>query len=127
MKRSSGVLAPEERGALFEGMVAQLLRAYRDYRGIMEEMYYWAPSAGSRTEVDFLLTRGTEFIAIEAKSGNNFSEAWCKGLRAVSQLKGLRRRIIVYPRGPVLRTADGIDVFPFKDFADHLAANTLWP
>jgi predicted AAA+ superfamily ATPase len=30
MKRSSGALVPEERGALFEGLVAQVIRAYRD-------------------------------------------------------------------------------------------------
>lgn len=125
MKRATGRLAPEERGALFEGMVAQLIRAYRDYRGICDDMYYWAPSAGSGTEVDFLLIRGGDFIAVEAKSGNTFTEAWCKGLRAVANLKGLRRRIIVYPRGPVLQTKDGIDVFPFQHFADQLAGDAL--
>ena len=125
MKRATGGVAPEERGALFEGMVAQLLRAYKDYRGICDEMYYWAPSGRSRTEVDFLLVQGAEFVAVEVKSGNTFTETWCKGLRAVSQLKGLRRRIIVYPRGPILRTRDGIDVFPFQHFADQLAGNSL--
>jgi len=52
-------------------------------------------------------------------------DTWCKGLRAVAQLKGLQRRIIVYPRGPVMRTEDGIDVIPFQQFADQLACNTL--
>ena len=125
MKRATGGVAPEERGALFEGMVAQLLRAYKDYRGICDEMYYWAPSGRSRTEVDFLLVQGAEFVAVEVKSGNTFTETWCKGLRAVSQLEGLRRRIIVYPRGPILRTRDGIDVFSFQHFADQLADNSL--
>ncbi len=126
MKRTSGDIAPEERGALFEGVVAQLLRAYKDYRGICDEIYYWGPAGRFDTEVDFLLTRDTEFIAIEAKAGRTFTEAWCKGLRAVAQLKGLRRRIIVYPHGPVLRTKDGIEVFPFRHFADRLAGSALW-
>lgn len=117
---------PEERGALFEGLVAQLIRAYMDYRGICEDLYYWGPSGRSTTEVDFLLVRGTELIGVEAKSGKTFTEAWCRGLRAVSGLKGLRRRIIVYPQGPVLQTKDGIDVIPFQNFADQLAENTLW-
>jgi len=125
MKRSTGAIAPEERGVLFEGMVAQLLRAYKDYRGICDEMYYWAPSGRSETEVDFLLVRATDLIAVEAKSGNTFADTWCKGLRAVAQRKGLYRRIIVYPRGPVLRTEDGIDVFPFQHFTDLLAGNSL--
>jgi len=125
MKRSSGAVTQEERGPLFEGMVAQLLRAYKDYRGICDEITYWAPSAGTKTEVDFLLLRAGEFIAIEVKSGATFSETWCKGLRAITQLKGLRHRIIVYPKGPALRTKDGIDIVPFQHFADQLAANAL--
>jgi len=125
MKRATGGVAPEERGALFEGMVAQLLRAYKDYRGLCDDMYYWAPSGRSETEVDFLLLQGAELVAVKVKSGNTFAEGWCKGLRAIAQLEGLRRRIIVYPRGPVLRTKDGIEVIPFQHFADQLAGNSL--
>ena len=125
MKGTSGGVAPEEGGALFEGMVAQLLRAYKDYRGIFDDMYYWAPATRSGNEVDFLLVRDGEFVAVEAKSGKTFTEGWCKGLRAVAQLQGLRRRIIVYPHGPVLETKDGIQVFPFQHFAEQLAGNAL--
>ena len=126
MKHAKGDLIAEEKGALFEGMVAQLLRAYKDYRGICEEMYYWASTGQPGTEVDFLLLRGSDLIAIEAKSGSTFNEGWCKGLRAVAKLKGLRRRIIVYPRGPILRTEDGIDVFPLQHFADLLSVNEIF-
>ena len=125
MKRTKGSPAPEERGALFEGLVAQLLRAYRNYRDTFDEMYYWAPSSSSNTEVDFLLVRGADLLAVEAKSGHTFMEGWCKGLRAVARLKGLKRRIIVYPEGPVLKTKDGIEVFPFQHFADLLAGGAL--
>jgi predicted AAA+ superfamily ATPase len=126
MKRATGTLVPEEKGALFEGMVAQLLRAYKDYRGICDDIYYWAPAGRSANEVDFILVRGPNSIAVEAKSGNTFMEAWCKGLRAVAALEGLQRRIVVYPRGPAMRTKDGIDVLPFQQFADQLAADALW-
>ncbi|MBW2367225.1 MAG: ATP-binding protein [Deltaproteobacteria bacterium] len=126
MKQTTGTLAPEEKGPLFEGMVAQLLRAYRDYRGLYDDMYYWAPSGRSETEVDFILVRGTELIAVEVKSGKTFTDTWCKGLRAVALLKGLQRRVVVYPRGPVMRTKDGIDVLPFQEFANRLACDALW-
>lgn len=125
MKRSKGPLVQEEKGALFEGLVAQVLRAYKDYQGLFDEMFYWAPLGGSGTEVDFILVRGSELIAVEAKSGNIFTDTWCRGLRAVEPLKGLRRRIIVYPRGPAMRTKDGIDVLPFEQFAGELAAGAL--
>ena len=32
-------------------------------------------------------------------------------------LAGLKRRIVVYPSGPVLRTDDGIEVMPFVALA----------
>jgi len=54
-----------------------------------------------------------------------FSESWCKGLRAVSSLKGLQRRIIVYPSGPSLKTEDGIEVVPFIQFAEQLTHDFL--
>ena len=126
MKRTTASPAPEERGALFEGMVAQLIRAYKDYRFICDDMYYWAPSGRSGIEVDFLLVRGANLIAIEAKSGNAFRDDWCKGLRAVAQLEGLKRSIVVYPEGPVMKTRDGIDAMSFRRFAEELASNDLW-
>lgn len=125
MKRSTGGIAPEERDVLFEGLVAQLLRAYKDDRGICDEIYYWAPSSRSETEIDFLLVRGADLIAIEVKSGQTFTDTWCKGLRAVAEPKGMCRRILIYPRGPVLRTEDGIAVYPFQHFSDLLAGNSL--
>jgi predicted AAA+ superfamily ATPase len=126
MKRTTASPAPEERGALFEGLVAQLIRAYKDYRFICDDMYYWAPSGRSGIEVDFLLARGANLIAVEAKSGNAFRDDWCKGLRAVAQLEGLKRRIVVYPEGPVMKTRDGIDAMPFLRFAEELASDDLW-
>ena len=125
IKRSSGVLIPEETGALFEGLVAQLLRAYIDYRRIFDVMYYWAPAGSVKTEVDFILLRNREIVAVEVKSGRVFSKRWCRGLRAIADLKGLQRRVIVYPHGPLLRTEDGIDVMSFDYFAGLLAENRL--
>ena len=89
-------------------------------------MYYWAPSGLSGIGVDFLLARWANLIAVEAKSGNAFRDDWCKGLRAVAQLEGLKRRIVVYPDGPVMKTLDGIDAMPFRRFAEELASDDLW-
>ena len=125
MKRATGPLVQEERGALFEGMVAQLLRAYRDYRETFDDMYYWAPAGRSGMGVDFILVRGSRLIAVEAKSGKAFSDSWCKGLRAIESLEGLQRRILVYTHGPEVKTKDEIDVLPFKRFSQELAAGSL--
>ena len=127
MKRQKGPPSPEERGTLFEGLVAQLIRSYTDYRDLYDACYYWATAAQNRTEVDFLLKREGAFVAVEVKTGTTFSNTWCTGLRAVADLNGLCRRIIVYPEGPELRTEDGIEVLPFQVFSNLLADDSLWP
>jgi predicted AAA+ superfamily ATPase len=126
MKRSRGPVLHEERGALFEGVVAQLLRAYRDYADLFDDFFYWATSRTAGTEVDFILRRGKAIAAVEAKSGNVFREQWCKGLRAIAELPGLKRRIVVYPNGPQLKTTDGIEVMPFVQFAELLHRGEFW-
>ena len=127
IKNQTGSIAPEERGVLFEGLIAQVIRSYQDYRDLCEGWYYWATAAQNRTEVDFLLQREGAFVAIDVKTGGMFSRTWCTGLRAVADLNGLCRRIIVYPEGPELRTEDGIEVLPFPVFSNLLADNDLWP
>lgn len=89
-------------------------------------MFYWAPSS-SKEEVNFLLQRGKEFVAVEVRAGKNWGENWCKGVRAIAALAGVRRRLVVCPEGPLLKTADGIEIVPFREFAGWLQAGTLWP
>jgi predicted AAA+ superfamily ATPase len=114
--RSSGAPTPEEAGHLFEGYLLTVLRAYNAYRGLYDDVFYWAPAGAGSVEVDFLLRRGKEFVAIEAKSSPRFADAHCKGLRALAALRGVRRRVLVYAGNERLKTRDGIDVLPFGDF-----------
>jgi len=116
-RKASGPLAAEERGALFEGWVASLLRARGDLHGEFDEMTYWAPADASRTEVDFLLRKGDRFTAVEVKSSRRLSGDDFRGLRAIVGLKGLGRRILVAPVPDPLRTEDGIEVLPASDLA----------
>ena len=68
-KRNLGPLQEEERGAVFEGWVAQSLRAMNDYIGLFDDWFYWSShGSSSDVEVDFLLRRGKRLIAIEAKA-----------------------------------------------------------
>lgn len=127
VRRRFGDLSPEEHGALFEGLVAQLIRAHKSYGEVCDESYYWAPLESASVEVDFLLAREDRFVAVEVRSGRRFHEGWCRGLRAIGELEGLCRRMVVYPEGPRMRTADGIEVMPFTEFAALLAAGELWP
>ena len=121
IKRQLGPMTIEERGSLFEGWVCNLLRAMINYRDLADDMYYWAP-ADSKTEVDFLLVKGDLKVAIEAKSSEYLTKDDYKGLRAVTDLKGLKRRIIVYSGSTKRVTEDGIEVLPVNEFIARLDA-----
>jgi uncharacterized protein len=116
LKRARGPLIPEERGPLFEGYVFTMLRAYADYFNAFDEIAYWAPADAKITEVDFIVSRGRELWAIEAKATDRIREDHFTGLRAVDGLKGLRRRIVVYTGKTSQRTSDGIDILPVLEF-----------
>jgi predicted AAA+ superfamily ATPase len=106
----------EERGPLFEGWIANYLRAHRELGTIpYDEISYWSPMQ-ARTEVDFLLRFGKRFVAIEAKAGSSYSSDSLAGLRAIADLAGIKRRILVYQGRMPGKTSDGIEIMPLADF-----------
>ena len=120
LKKNFGPVSVEEKGFLFEGLIAQLLRAYKDYRGLYEDIYYWSSLGSKQTEVDFLLKRGEELIAIEAKAKNDVSSQDYKGFKAIDELPDVKRRIVVYLGKAVRKTQEGIEIWPFDFFCKNL-------
>lgn len=109
-------------GPLFEGWIAQCLRAYNDYYGLYDEIAYWSPAEARHTEVDFLLRRGRRFVAVEVKATRRWRPDLAKGLRAISDLEGVDRRIVVYLGRQTLRPEPGIEVLPVEKFLDQARA-----
>lgn len=126
-RRDLGPVGAEERGPLLEGWVLMTLRAHREVSALFDEISYWAPAQARTTEVDFLLRRGRQHIALEVKSSRRFSREHAVGLRAIGELPGLARRVLVYLGDRSLRTEDGIEVWPLERFHREVASGTLWP
>ena len=126
VKRQLGPVSAEERGALFEGWILGLLRAHAEEQPIFDSIHYWAP-AESSTEVDFLLRRDGEYLAVEAKAARRYNTALLRGLRAIEVLPGLVRRVLVLDGRRAFRTEDGIEVWPVKRFLEALRTDGLWP
>ncbi len=127
IKKQTGAVSSEEAGSLFEGWIHTLLRAYGDTGPLFDEIAYWAPAETRSVEVDFLLQRGGEHLALEVKAGARFSPAWLSGLTAIGDLPRLARRVLVYTGTRELRTPEGIEVWPLAKLLTALAAGTLWP
>lgn len=117
---ASGVPTAEERGSLFEGLLAMLLRAMKDLRLLeYDSLSYWSPPGGS-TEVDFVLQKGKQYVAIESKVARDPDNEHMKGLRAIAELPGLQRKMVVYPGRHDRKTRDGIEVLGFDSFVRSL-------
>ena len=82
VKTQLGPVTSEETGPLMEGWVLTLLRTYAQKNELYDSIFfYWAPSQSRGREVDFLLVRGGEMLALEVKSGRRFSRSWLRGLK----------------------------------------------
>ena len=127
VKQARGPAGAEESGALIEGWVLTLLRTYMAERDLADEVAYWAPAEASTVEVDFLLRRGSDLCALEVKAARRFHPQHLAGLRAIADLPGLRRRVLIYRGERPLRTGEGIEVWPVPVFVEALQSGTMWP
>ncbi|MCP4656126.1 MAG: ATP-binding protein [bacterium] len=127
VKKQLGPLGIEERGALLEGWIHTLLRTYGQERELWEEIFYWSPLQARGVEVDFLLRRGNELLALEVKAASTFSRSQLSGLKAIGDLPEVVRRVLVYTGRHELKVSQDIEVWPVERFLDALANDRLWP
>ncbi|MCD4750817.1 MAG: DUF4143 domain-containing protein [Thermoanaerobaculales bacterium] len=127
VKKQLGPLAIEERGPLLEGWIHSLLSAYAHERELYEEISYWSPLQARGVEVDFLLRRGNELLALEVKASSTFSRSQLSGLKAIGDLPEVVRRILVYTGPHELKVSQDIEVWPVNRLLEALASNQLWP
>lgn len=119
LKYGKGPLPPDAIGHLFEGLILQILLAYRDYFDLFDEIFYWAPSK-STLEVDFILKKGEDLVALEVKYTSRIRPEHLKGLKAIAELPNVQRRILVYVGTLSQRTEEGIEILTFSDFTEAL-------
>lgn len=127
VKRQLGPVGAEERGALLEGWVHSLLRVYGQERDLFDEIHFWSPLQARGVEVDFLLRRGGELLAIEVKAASKYSRSQLGGLKAIGELPNVVRRILVYGGMDQLEVADGVEVWPIPHFLERLEEDRVWP
>ena len=125
IKGQWGPLAVEEKGPLFEGLIFTLLMCQKDTYGDIQDIFYWAPAEAKKTEVDFLLIREGEKVAVEVKATEHLHPRHFKGLHAIGELSGVKRRILVYCGDENLMTEQGIEVHSFSSFIGLLKKRGL--
>ena len=125
IKNQYGPVTIEEKGPLFEGLVFTLLMFQKDTYGEIDDIFYWSPAEARKTEVDFILVKGKELIAIETKTTEKIRPEHFKGLKAISDLKGVKRKILVYCGKKNRVTREGIEIHTFNSFINLLQKKEL--
>ncbi|MBI2318621.1 MAG: DUF4143 domain-containing protein, partial [Betaproteobacteria bacterium] len=109
-------------GHAFESWIHHELQAHSCYRRPGRELAYWRLASG--IEVDFIL--GDMEAAVEAKASPRVTSDHMKGLRALAvDHPRVRRRIVVCLEPRARRTADGIEILPWRRFAEELWSDAL--
>ncbi|MGE0144936.1 MAG: ATP-binding protein [Planctomycetota bacterium] len=120
LRGTGRVQAPSpEFGHALDAWVGHELKTWCDYRGQGAELCYWRSRAGQ--EVDFIVG---DAIAIEVKATDNVTDRHTKGLRALRE-EGLQRRYLVVSQESRPRVVDGIEVLPWREFAEQLWGDRL--
>ena len=111
-------------GMALEGLVHQHLRAWLDYSGERNSLYFWRTRSG--TEVDFVVYTPREFVAIEVKNTSKIKTEDLTGLRAFRQDYPECRTLILY-RGRQQLLVDGILAVPVERFLKGIIPNQPLP
>lgn len=109
---------PQEiEGAALEGLVAQHLRAWIDYRSDQHQLFYWRTRSG--VEVDFVVYGATGLWAVEVKNTARVRPEDRRGLAAFLQDYPKSRCVLLY-RGKERLKADDILCLPVDEFLKSL-------
>jgi predicted AAA+ superfamily ATPase len=117
--RPSGPLdrPAEIEGAALEGLVAQHLSAWNDYRGGKNRLHFWRTRAGA--EVDFILYGEEVFWAVEVKNAGKVRDADLDALREFKSDYPQCEAFFVY-RGRERLLKNGIRCVPCDEFLKSL-------
>ena len=116
----SGIVSEKElhekniKGRYFENYIFQQINSWASILTAEPEVYYWKPRQG-KSEVDFVLCRGTKLIGIEVKSASQVTFKDTKPMREfLKSHTEADKGIIVYSGTKVFPVATNIYAVPWQ-------------
>lgn len=100
-------------GASLEGLVAQHLRAWIDYKKLDCQLFFWRTLSGN--EVDFIVYGADQFWAIEVKNSLTIQPKDLRSLKAFGEEYPQAKKIVLY-RGKDKLTRNDISIIPCAEF-----------
>lgn len=114
--------AGPEFGRALEHFILMELLAWRSYGGRDDPIRYWRTKSG--LECDFVLGRRGEAV-VEVKGTAALRGADLRPIRAYKEEHAPRRAIVVTAEDAPRKTADGIELLPWRHFLERLWAGEL--
>ena len=116
--------SPEEvTGGVLGGLVAQHLRAWRDYSQGNHRVFYW--QTRSQVEVDFVVYGQSGLYAVEVKNSGQIHPEDLRSLRSFGDDYPGSRRYFVY-RGKTRLVQNGVLCLPCEEFLLSLRPGENW-
>ncbi len=116
LARTKPKIGSREFGKSFEHYILMELRAYQAYRNPELEIKFWRTS--NDQEVDFIL--GEKELAVEIKASARVTVHDLKHLKILSEDGRVKHRAVVSLETQKRQVADGIIVWPYKEFLTEL-------
>jgi len=102
------------RGALVENHIIMECAKNSANQNSGHELYYWRDNKG--VEVDLIIDNGTDFLPVEIKSAETFSNDFTKNLVKIKNYSGVKEAVIVYDGKMEFETSEGIKVLNRASF-----------
>jgi len=114
----------EIEGSALEGVVAQHLRAWIEYTGYNNTLYFWRTSSG--VEVDLVVYGRSGFWALEIKNSHNVHPSDLRGLKTFRDDYPQAKPVFLF-KGEQSRVIDGILCMSVVEFLRNLKPEAPFP
>ncbi len=100
-------------GALFEHLV--FTQIYHSSHHADEDIRFSTFRTEHGAEVDLILEKGKEILAIEIKASKNIGPSDLKGLKSFSDYVGKKHRPLIFYLGEHKKRLNGVEIFPWQE------------
>jgi len=112
------IASPDRIGTLFEHLVFNQIVHSASAKDEPLEISSYRTEHGA--EVDFIVERAKEVVAVEVKASSNVGRSDLRGLKSFSEFYGKPHRSVVSTLGRTARVLDRVEILPWQLFLKRI-------
>lgn len=114
IRKKEELLVSHFRGVLVENYVILECMKNNANQNMGHTFYYWRDSNG--VEIDLIIDNGIDFLPVEIKSAQTFSQDFTTSLKKIKDYAGISEGLVVYDGDMEFETSDKIKVAKWTSF-----------